>query len=553
MNKIVAENSLPGALPAEWDIPPAMWGDSTIEGFASQMSVNLGETVEFKVQTKSAAYRIDIYRLGWYGGLGARKVATVRPSVPLPQSQPSPSVDFSTGLIECSGWEVSATWDVPIDHTSGIHLAKLVCEDRVGLHHIVFVVRDDVAASQVLVQTSDTTWQAYNTWGGASLYENSLVPVLPRAHKVSYDRPFATRSNESGANYLFNAEYPLVRWLEANGFDVSYCTGVDTDLHGERLLDHPVFVSVGHDEYWSGDQRRHVEEARDAGVHLVFLSGNEIYWRTRWEQGINTLSPHRTLVCYKETIENARTDPSGEWTGTWRDPRFSTRGNGEQPENALSGTWSRKVAGFSPSAIQVPADFSSHRFWRDTSIATLAPGGIRTLTVGTLGYEYDEAPLGVARPAGLAHLSSTVEDVLCLQDYGSIFTIATATHSLTLYRHTSGALVFSAGTVQWAWGLDAVHDVGGRVSGAADPDIRQATLNLLVDMGVQAETLQLGLVAATASTDGTPPTSTISIPLPGSVLKPGQTVEISGTASDIDGRVAGVEISVNDGVTWRPA
>ena len=244
-------------------------------------------------------------------------------------------------------------------------------------------------------------------------------------------------------------------------------------------------------------------------------------------------------------MENARTDP-----------RFSTRGNGEQPENALTGTWSRKLAGFSPSAIQVPSDFSLHRFWRDTSIAKLAPGGLRTLTLGTLGYEYDEAPLGVARPAGLAHLSATAEDVLCLQDYVATFTIATATHALTLYRHASGALVFSAGTVQWVWGLDDAHDVGswpGRVSGAADPDIRQATLNLLADMGVLPETLQLGLVAATVSTDGTPPTSTINVPLPGSVLKPGQTIQITGAASDIDCRVAGVEISVNDGVTWRPA
>ena len=146
------------------------------------------------------------------------------------------------------------------------------------------------------------------------------------------------------------------------------------------------------------------------------------------------------------------------------------------------------------------------------------------------------------RPPGLAHLSSTVEDVSCIQDQGSIYGIATARHAAALYRHVSGALVFAAGTVQWAWGLDSVHDVGtdaGRVSGPADPDVRQATLNLLADMGVQPETVQAGLVAAVASTDTMPPTSTIMVPLPGCVLKPGKTIEIVGTAADVDGRVAG--------------
>ena len=102
------------------------------------------------------------------------------------------------------------------------------------------------------------------------------------------------------------------------------------------IKNHRVFLSVGHDEYWSGAQRANVEAARDAGVNLAFFSGNEVYWKTRWENSTDgTNTAYRTLVCYKETRDDAKTDPSPEWTGTWRDPRFSPPSNGNRPENAL--------------------------------------------------------------------------------------------------------------------------------------------------------------------------------------------------------------------------
>ena len=171
-----------------------------------------------------------------------------------------------------------------------------------GASHIVFVVRDDERQSDLLFQTSDTTWQAYNAYGGNSLYAGSPAG---RAYKVSYNRPFTTRDTRP-RDWLFNAEYPMVRWLEANGYDVSYTTGVDTDRRGAELLEHKAFLSVGHDEYWSGAQRANVEAARAAGVHLAFFSGNEVFWKTRWEPSIDgSGTPYRTLVCYKETHANA--------------------------------------------------------------------------------------------------------------------------------------------------------------------------------------------------------------------------------------------------------
>ena len=216
---------------------------------------------------------------------------------------------------------MSASWSVPADATSGIYFAKLVREaGAAGSSHVFFIVRDDDGRSDLLFQTSDTTWQAYNQYGGNSLYVGSPAG---RAYKVSYNRPFTTRGT-SEEDWLFNSEYPMVRWLERNGYDVSYFTGVDSDRLGAEIREHKAFLSVGHDEYWSGGQRANVEAARDAGVHLAFFSGNEVFWKTRWEDG------HRTLVSYKETHANAKIDPTaGVWTGTWRDPRaFNPEGAG---------------------------------------------------------------------------------------------------------------------------------------------------------------------------------------------------------------------------------
>ena len=110
---------------------------------------------------------------------------------------------------------------------------------------------------------------------------------------------------------MFNAEYPMVRWLEANGYDVSYFTGVDTERNAALIRNHKVWMSNGHDEYWSAGQRASVQAARDAGVHLAFFSGNTMFWKTRWENSIDgSNTPFRTLVCYKETHANAVIDPA---------------------------------------------------------------------------------------------------------------------------------------------------------------------------------------------------------------------------------------------------
>jgi hypothetical protein len=498
VNRIAEENAKPGTPAAIWDIPDA--GSTDIQGFTTDISYDLGQTVHFKISTIATRYRLDIYRMGYYQGNGARLVNRIEMTGPS-----NPGAGCMTGgypgLVDCDNWSESATWQIPSDAVSGIYFAHLVGEQgTTGESHVFFVVRDDASTSDIYYQTSDTTWQAYNTYGGESLYTGGPLTNVDRAAAVSYNRPFATRDSGTTHDWVFNAEYPMVRWLERNGYDVSYETGVDTDRYGSLIKQHKVFMSTGHDEYWSGQQRANVEAARDAGVNLAFFSGNEVFWKTRWDNN------HRTLVSYKETHDpTANIDPSPLWTGTWRDPR--TTEAGVRPENELTGQYFTVNNG--TLAIQVPGKYRTQPFWRHTAVASLAPGGSLTLADGTLGYEWDsdsEAGLPAAAtqpagrfhpPPGLTELSETssagASNLQTIQDYGHLYAgTATVTHHLTLYRAPSGALVFGAGTVQWSWGLDSNHDL--TPDPPEDRNMQQATVNLFADMGAQPTSLQSNLV-----------------------------------------------------------
>ena len=573
-NAIVAENCLTGTTSDVWD-PGIGNDDPSIVGFATDMSVNVGQTISFKVNTNASSYKMDIYRIGYYGGAGARKVTSIVPSAHLPQRQPACASDVSTNLIDCGTWGVSASWAVPSTTVSGIYFVLLTRNDTLGQNHIFFIVRNDASTSKVVFQTADETWQAYNEWQpssdatpdpvtvGHSVYgPTGTFDINNRAFKVSYNRPFHTRDFASESlSFVFGPEYAMVRWLEANGYDVSYITSIDAARSGTLIQNHKILLSVGHDEYWSGPKRASFENAVAAGVNVAFFSGNEGFWKTRWENSIDGAgTPYRTLVCYKETYANNVIDPLDPpaWTGTWRDPRFSPPGDGGRPENSLNGTI---FAVNGPGAdnenlsILVPQADGKMRFWRNTSVASLATGQTATLPAGTLGYEWDVDMDNGFRPAGLFHLSTSTYALTSdlLLDYGETYGSGTATHNMTMYRAPSGALVFGAGTVQWTFGLDSNHDDPLSANMAPDVRMQQATVNLFADMGVQPTTLQTGLVAATASTDKTAPTSTITSPASGANVQAGSSVTISGTATDTAGAVAGVEVSVDGGTTWHPA
>lgn len=544
-NAIVIENGLPGNPKSEWDITGA--GDLSIQGFASDLSINKGTTVRFKINVNGAAdYNLKIYRLGYYQDNGARLISNLGTFTGI--VQPSPITNSTTGLIDCGNWVESASWAVPSNAVSGIYIAKLTRLNNNGSSHIIFVVRDDSGNSNLLFKTADASWQAYNAYGGNSLYVGNTTFPSGHAAKVSYNRPFITRNGGGGGSamedWVFNAEYPMLRWLERNGFDVSYSTDIDMDRDQTLITPakHKVLLSVGHDEYWSAAERKKFEDARNSGVHLAFFSGNEVYWKTRWENSIDGNNiPHRTLVCYKEgtmgeKVCGGKCDPIANiWTGLWRDGCSFAAADGCKPENALTGQISWVDA---TGSITVGAEFKNLPFWRNTSIATLAAEQSALLTEGTLGYEWDayEPSYASTYPAGRLTLSNT--------------SLAGKTHELSLYRHSSGALVFGAGTVQWSWGLDGNHDRG---NAAPSKDMQQATVNLFADMDVQPGSLQSDLVPAIKIIDTETPISTITFPANGASVVQGTLINITGTSTDGTGSIAGVEVSTNGGTTWNQA
>src|SRR5438034_2695192 len=167
---------------------------------------------------------------------------------------------------------------------------------------------------------SVNTYQAYNSWGGRSLYSS------PRAYKVSFDRPY---QDDGTGDFLFLGENNFVRWMEKSGYDVTYSTTVDTHTNGGLLLNYRGLLAAGHNEYWSRPMYDAAVAARDAGVNLAFLGANPVYWQVRFEPSSSGL-PNRVMVCYKDATLDPITDTSLK-TVNWRDPLLN------RPEQTLVG------------------------------------------------------------------------------------------------------------------------------------------------------------------------------------------------------------------------
>ncbi|MGD0311520.1 MAG: N,N-dimethylformamidase beta subunit family domain-containing protein [Acidimicrobiales bacterium] len=302
---IMAENAKPGHL---WWVTTAQ-APRSIEGYASQVSAITGDAVTLFVNTAAASFHVEAYRMGYYGGIGGRLVwwSDEVPGV----RQPPPALLPFTNTIECQ-WAPSITVPISTDWPPGAYLLKLV--GSTGEQQFVpLCVRDDSSRAAVVIQHSVTTWQAYNRWGGYSLYYGNRNRTFTfthdpaggsyteRARVVSFDRPYDHDWASGAADFIGN-EFPVIYQAERMGLDVTYWT--DVDLHAQpQLLDgHRALVSLGHDEYWSAEMRDGATAALAAGVNLAFLGANACYRQIRFEP--SPLGPDRHQICYKAANED---------------------------------------------------------------------------------------------------------------------------------------------------------------------------------------------------------------------------------------------------------
>lgn len=501
---IAEENEKQGNMASEWTISGA--GDSANLGFARQFSLNSGETVEFSCDGNGTD--IDIYRIGYYGGLGWRKVASLTNTA---TDQPDPlTIPNSNGGVTCSNWSVTANWDVPEEALSGLYVGVYRNQTADNASYIPFIIRNDDRTADVAYKTSDTTWAlAYNYYGtpaspytGKSLYGSGgpMGAIGTRAHAATYHRPIVTREGIS-QTYWLACEAPMIRFLERNGIDVKYVASCDIDANTTVIDNAKIMVSNGHDEYWSIGMRDNAEAFRDAGGHILFFSGNEVFWRTRFEPDRNT------MWCYKDTAQGPVSHVAGTpldpvtWTGTWKDTRFP----GRKPENTITGTDFRMNGVNDYGALlSTNASYAAHVFWRNSQ---LLDGNV--FAPGIIGFEADSMlpTQPVLSTSVLANYTINVDGKYA-DDNGQEYNgNGDLSWGVVSQRYASGAVVVGFGTCQWSWALDSTHDRG---SNYVRPALQQATLNLFADLGAAPATIMSGMttpVAASLNNYGVVPAS----------------------------------------------
>jgi len=492
-NPIEVENARSGT--ADWELSnPAT--NREIEGYASLASVDQGETVDLFVNTAAPTFSLEVFRTGWYDGDGARRVLGPLQVAGTDQG-PAPSPDATTGIVEAN-WTNPYTLSIGSDWTTGVYLARLTESAGGNQSYIIFVVRDDGRSADLLLQLPIATYQAYNFWGGKSAYDfgscNPNDPVDPvpctfpwgtdlgsHADKVSFDRPFAASTNGAAARgmgageYLTNVQpvaefYPIssdgwdyntVRFLEREGYDVTYSTDLDTHVASVGdLTRHEAILSVGHDEYWSWEMRDHVEAAIAAGTDVAFMGANIAYWQIRFEANTVTGTPMRTMVIYKEYED---------------DPYYL---DGDPSNNYLISTLFREYLVDRPEEAMIGIRYRTDPFNHDITVAdashwAFAGTGLSNgdKLEGLLGYEIDT--LEAESPSNINVLGASL-----VQKIGDTPVDPYYTAHMTMYEAPSGAFVFAIGSMQWSWGLDDYNAPDLRPS-VLSPAAQRITRNVL--------------------------------------------------------------------------
>lgn len=291
---IVLENQREGT--RDWMLsktridPATNYRSPSMEGYVSHTSLRVGQTLSFFLSANPAAQvTVEIFRLGFYQGLGGRKMTELGPFAVSPQADPEIG---SKRLRQCQ-WNVTTDFTIPADWVSGVYVGKLTSHQEGLQSYVIFIVRDD-RTTDLLFQCSDHTWQAYNRWPSQfSLYDDGKDTWFwgPNV-QVSFARPYGKYCQildqplSIGSGEFFLWEFPFVYWLEQNGYDVSYLSNQDTHHDAPGLRRARGFLSVGHDEYWTIEMFHHVQQAIQDGLNVGFFSGNAVCGRIAWDQAV---------------------------------------------------------------------------------------------------------------------------------------------------------------------------------------------------------------------------------------------------------------------------
>lgn len=328
----------------------------TIEGFANQVSAVPGDELILYVNTTAPAFHVEVYRMGFYQGLGGRLITR---SAEVPGIQQA-AASFTPGInmIECQ-WKPSAAIKVDRSWPPGSYLLKLVGDrtsgEAVPQQYVPLCIRDDSSIAAYVFQNSVTTWQAYNLWGNYSLYygqsSSGGSDFADRSRVVSFDRPYPQTWAQGSADFFGN-EFPVLYHMESLGLDMTYWTDVDLHARPQLLAKHRCLMSMGHDEYWSTSMRSGTQNALNRGTNLAFLGANACYRHIRFQP--SPFGPNRYQVCYKDASEDPMNGvDNAQVTVNWQDPPLN------DPESTLIGDMYQSVGANSDLVI---TDASSWAF-----------------------------------------------------------------------------------------------------------------------------------------------------------------------------------------------
>lgn len=406
-------------MPAQWQITdpgPA----HAIEGYADHVSARPGEPVRLFVSTDAPHFTATAFRIGDYPPTGGARVWS---SAPQSGRRQVTAVVQEPRHTVVAPWQPSLTVDTA-GWPPGDYVIRL--DASTGPQQFVpLTVATPDNTGRIVIVNAVTTWQAYNRWGGYSLYTSPDGKPADRGRAVSFDRPYQADTMRGAGDFLF-FEQPLVRFAERSGLPLGYATDVDLSADPHLLDGARAVVTLGHDEYWSQEMRDNATAARDRGVNLAFLGGNEIYRHIRFEP--SDLGPNRVEVDYKSFDEDPihTTDPAAA-TAQWRSPPVP------RPESVLLGNFYQ----CNPvHADMVTADPDN---WLLSGIVTAGQ-----VLPGLIGNEYERVDLRVPTPRPIEVLFHSPVTCQGRPD------VADATY----YTTASGAGVFSAGTQYWICGLE---------------------------------------------------------------------------------------------------